>query len=123
MADFSEVFGSKKTSGTWLTEENTGAEFCIINIGNPRVFEYSYKNNLDIGGTNPDHILKLLCNAIVQDWRGVVIDGEEVPFTPEAAEDMFISYPLIMNWVSNESQRLQLELKEKKDSLKKTLKK
>lgn len=119
--DFSNVFGSKKTPGKWFTFEDTGSEFLIVNLNNPSVNEYCYKNGIDLGTDSKDtaKILDLFINKIVLDWKGVVIEGEEIAFSPERAKEIFINYPAIFIWVTDKSREFALALLEQKETLKK----
>lgn len=101
MKDFADVFGSLKNPGKWYTEPLTGAQFRIAQITSPSVQEYCLKNDINLGaGVTEELARKLLAEAVIIDWKGIVIEGEEVKYTPEKALELINLYNPILMWVN-----------------------
>lgn len=45
--------------------------------------------------------LKVISGAVLVDWRGVVIAGEEVPFSIDAAYDLLKKLPKLANFIAS----------------------
>ena len=95
MADLLALFGTditRETEGVWNTLA-PGVRVKIARWDNPRMQRAleremePFRDQIDAGTLDPDDDRKIIANvmaeAIVMDWEGVEVDGEEIPCKKE----------------------------------------
>lgn len=112
--DLYDLFNTNRESeedGVWVSlNEKTG--FKIRAAGAKVVsdlreklmkpFQTILRAGLEIPPEKNEEIgLKVVSHAILSDWRGVVIKGEEVPYSPEAAYTLLKELPKLSGFIAS----------------------
>lgn len=113
MANLNELFGTNKefeNEGVWVNYGDD-IEFRIARIGNPSFKRYYKQLLAPYGG--PDRIdvisdnkadkivTKVIAKTVLLDWKNVQVDGEDVPYTVESAEQFLLQYPDLLSFVTD----------------------
>lgn len=102
-----------EVDGVWM--DYLGVSICVARQNNPKFLE-SLKNHAKVHGRRPFHklptkkrndvIRKAIADSIVVDWEGLVVNGEEFPYTPENALNLLTNDDECMNAIVNFSMDL-----------------
>ena len=118
--DLRKAFGTnkkKEQEGVWVKGEE-GSEFLIARAGNPAAEKLTqelmrpHRRRLR-AGTLPDEVTKeisytVLATAVLLGWKGVKVDGKEVPYSPEQAKELFTEMPDFADFVAGYSMEAAL---------------
>jgi len=119
--DIRKLFGAnkeKESEGSWVNIGG-GIEVKVKRAGmsnKPFAFEQAkmikpFSKQLNLGTIDPDVMrqinAKLFAKHIVEDWRGVVIDGKELPFSKEKFKELALDMPDFLNEVIIAATELQ----------------
>lgn len=99
----------KEAEGVWVKGEE-GAEFLIARANNPQAEKMTVElmrphRRRARAGTLPEEIQKdvsytVLANCVLLGWKSVQIDGKDVPYTPEAAKQLFVEMPDFADFIA-----------------------
>jgi len=91
-----------ETNGVWF-DLGGGAWLKVARAGNDN-WQKEYQKidrrvrakleNDNLGQKQADDIIsKVIAKSILLDWRGIAIDGEEIPYSVEKAHELLYNYP------------------------------
>jgi hypothetical protein len=97
------------TEGKWFYLGD-GAEIKMVSTTSPNVRAYHRKNERDFAKYRNfksdvpedkalDYMTKLYAFAVIKDWKGVTLKGENVPFSSEKVYEILKEYPAFFNKV------------------------
>lgn len=110
-----KVDPKSQKEGVWFRiTETTRFKLLRFNSNNPNVkaahaiHMKPFARQMDLGTLSPEKeqeiMMKLFIQVSLKDWEGVVIDGKDTPFTPEAALELFQSLPDLFSTLIAEAQ-------------------
>lgn len=119
--DFKKIFGTdkaKETDGTWV---NIAPDVSIkVRRAGPRNKAFSFEQSkmlrpflrqIQFGTIDPTIMreinAKLFAKHIITDWKGVLVDGKPLKFTPEKFQEFALEYPDFLNVVVEAASDLQ----------------
>lgn len=118
--DFGRFFGTdekREEEGAWI-DFTTTLRFCLRSMASPTVKRAirrtmrPIRNVINMPGIAADQaaqkaMIETVATAGLVNWQGVVVDGEEVPFSAEAARKLFERYPRALSWVWEQMQNME----------------
>lgn len=118
--DLFELFDTNRTSeedGIWI-DMNGVTKFKIRAFNAKAVtdlreklmkpFQTMLRAGLEIADDKNEEIgLKVIAGSILADWEGVVIAGQEVPYTADAAYELLKKLPKLANFVAQNAMNTQ----------------
>jgi hypothetical protein len=132
--DIGKLFGTnrtKETEGTWI-DAGDGAQFLVARIANKRWQQVNrdlyrpHRATQRMGklsqDVEDDINRKVMAQTILLDWKGVKVNGQDIPYSPEAAEKMFKEYPDFLEFIAGHSMAISnFQDKEEADQQKNSL--
>lgn len=128
--DLAELYGSLDVTkqAKWFTHEPSGIEFLIAPAGNLKTKKLAFEtfSSKDFSETGlaersiMDGLLlsaKITANAILLDWKNVIIEDKEVKYSAKEAISMLVTYDELRTFIESKAAELRDEIQASKEQI------